>query len=122
MNRASLETDYVHALMARASVALPDVRLFRRNTGLIRLEHKGDPRVFRAGIPGQADIYALGRGGQHYEIEVKRFGKLSEAQERWRDWCRSWDVPWLLLEVRRAEPETETVHRWMRELVEFFGS
>jgi len=112
----SLEVDYMRALQARATAELQDVRLFRRNTGLVRMQ---DDRVFRAGIPGQADLYALGRGGQHYEIECKRYGRLGESQERWRDWCLAWGVPWLLLEVRKGEVEVETIDRWMSELRAF---
>jgi hypothetical protein len=113
--RLPLETDYVRALMARCAVELPHVRLFRRNTGMIPV----DDRMFRAGIPGQCDLYALAKGGRHFEIECKRFGRLSEAQERWRAWCFGWGVPWLLLEVRRTEQPAETVTRWVREVSEF---
>lgn len=103
-----LETDYVRALLGRTSLTLRDVRLFRRNTGTIQLED----RVFRAGVPGQCDLYALGRGGWHGEIECKRYGKLSDPQARWRDWCISWGVPWLLLEVARGETPAVTLARW----------
>jgi hypothetical protein len=112
-----LETAYVHDLMARATPVFPDVRMFRRNTGIIQLES----RVFRAGIPGQCDLYAIGKGARHFEIECKRFGKLSEPQERWRDWCRSWGIPWLLLEVAKGEVPAETVHRWIDELRQLFS-
>lgn len=109
------ETDYVRVLMARTSVELRDHRLFRRNVGAVKLED----RVFRAGIPGQADVYVLGRGGWHGEIECKRFSGLSETQVRWRDWCLSWQIPWLLLEVRKAELPLDTIQRWMLELREW---
>src|SRR5580698_4791972 len=115
--RLPLETEYVRGLMARAAVEIPDVRLFRRNTGMVPV----DDRVFRAGIPGQCDLYALAKGGRHYEIECKRFGRLSEAQGRWQAWCLMWGVPWLLLEVRRTEQPAETVTRWVREVSAFVG-
>ncbi len=115
-----LETDYVHALMARAALEFPDVRLFRRNTGMMRLEHKGESRMFRAGIPGQCDLYGLSKGGRHFEIEVKRFGKLSEAQTIWRAWCAEWNVPWLCVMVRKDEQQSETITRWIGELRELF--
>ena len=115
--KRTLETDYIRALLARTSVEFRDVRLFRRNTGIIALED----RVFRAGIPGQADLYALARGGKHYEIECKRFGKLSEAQDRWMEWCAQWDIPWLLLSVDKAEQPSETVDRWMWQLRRMFA-
>ena len=112
-----LETEYVRSLLARTSVEFSDVRLLRRNTGVIALED----RVFRAGIPGQADLYALARGGRHYEIECKRFKKLSAAQERWRDWCAQWEIPWLILEVDKTEQPSETVDRWIRQLSRLFA-
>lgn len=115
--RVPLEGDYQRALLARCALEFRDVRFFRRNTGMIQLEE----RVFRAGIPGQCDLYAIGRGGRHYEIEIKRFGKLSPAQEAWRDWCKQWGVPWTCLSVKRGEPVPETMARWMGELAEFFA-
>lgn len=118
MRAKYLETDYVHALLARAPLEFPDVRLFRRNTGIIQLES----RVFRASIPGQCDLYAIGKGGRHYEVECKRFGRMSEPQARWREWCATWGVPWLLLEVRRTELPAETLSRWVGELRTFFGA
>jgi hypothetical protein len=111
-----LETEYVHALLLRASLEFRDVALFRRNVGAVRLEG----RYFRAGIEGQADLYGLGRGGKHYEIECKRFTKLSPAQKRWRDWCAARAIPWLLLEVHMGELPAQTIDRWVSELRRFF--
>lgn len=108
----NLEGDYQRGLLARVSLEFRDHRFFRRNTGLIKLED----RVFRASIPGQCDLYVLGRGGWHGEVEVKRFGKLSEAQERWRDWCGEWCVPWMMLEARKDEAPAATIARWVEEL------
>ena len=110
--KPSLEGDYQRALLARVSLEFRDVRFFRRNTGAIKV----DDRVFRAGIKGQSDLYVLGRGGWHGEVEVKRFGKLSPAQEHWRDWCRAWGVPWTVVEARMGEPVTLTIARWVKEL------
>jgi hypothetical protein len=123
-----LETDYLHALLARVSIEFRDHRFFRRNTGLIKL----DQRVFRAAIPGQCDLYVIGRGGWHGEVEIKRYGKIKEcegleskshrdgecAQSHWRDWCASWGVPWLLLSVERSEVQVPaaTIERWVGTL------
>ena len=115
--KRTLEADYQRALLARASLTFRDVRIFKRSTGVIKVED----RMFRAGIKGQADLYAISRGGQHYEIELKRFSKLTEAQEQWAEWCRSWGIPWLLLEARKDESPIATVNRWIEELGAWWG-
>lgn len=115
----TLESDYGASLQARCSIEFRDVRLFKRSTGVIQLEE----RVFRAGIPGQCDFYALGKGGRHYEIELKRErGRLSEAQGAWKDWCLTWGIPWILLQVQRGEAPPVTIARWVDELRRFFSS
>lgn len=106
------ETEYVKAFMASSAAAIPDLRLFRRNVGTIQMHG----RVFRAGLPGQADMYGYERGtGRAIEIEAKLKSKLSPDQERWRDWCQSWGVLWLLVAVSRGETQAQTVARWIAE-------
>lgn len=106
------ETEYVKTFMASSAVALPDLRLFRRNVGAIQM--KG--RVFRAGLPGQADMYGYERGtGRAIEIEAKLKSRLSPDQERWRDWCRAWGVLWLLVTASKGETQAQTVTRWVAE-------
>jgi hypothetical protein len=113
-----LESVYMHALLVRAPREFPRVSLFRRNVGAVRLEG----RYFRAGIEGQADLYGIGRGGRHYEIEVKRFTELSRAQKRWRAWCLEHEVPWIMIRVRPSELlPVQTIERWVVELMEFFA-
>lgn len=108
-----LEGDYLRALLAFVSRAFPSHRFFRRNVGLVKLS---ESRIFKAGIPGQCDLYVLGRGGWHGEVEIKRFGKLTEEQEHWRQWCKEWEIPWLLLEARKDEAPAATIQRWATEL------
>ena len=115
MSALPLEVAYQRSFMARAALALPHVRLFRRNTGLIKMS---DGRFFRASIPGQCDLFGIDKSSRHYEIEIKRFTKLSPEQVVWRDWCWKWPVPWLLLEVRKGELPSVTVERWVSELQE----
>ena len=107
-----IESDYQRALLARVSVEFRDHRFFRRNTGSIRIED----RFFRAGIKGQCDIEVIGRGGWHGELELKRFTRLSDSQEAWRNWCISWEIPWLCLSVEREESPPITMARWVGEL------
>lgn len=111
MKRVPIEGDYVRSFLARVSLEFRDYRFFRRNVGMVRLED----RVFRAAIPGQCDLYVLGRGGWHGEIECKRFGSLSLDQERWRGWCESWKIPWAVLSARKSETLAQTVERWSLE-------
>ena len=110
--KPTLETDYVRSLMQRTSLELRDVRLFRRNVGVVKLED----RVFRASLPGQCDVWIVGRGGWYGELEIKRFGVLSSSQLHWRDWCAEWGVPWNCLAARREESMSQTVDRWMKEI------
>jgi len=112
-----IEVDYCKALLLRWPAERSDTTLFRRNTGAIKI----DGRMFRAGIKGQCDFYAIGASGYHYEIEVKRHGqKLSPHQINWRDWCLAHNVPWLLLDVERGELPAATIERWVSELRGFF--
>lgn len=112
MATRTLEGDYMRALLARVALEFRDHRFFRRNTGTIKL----DERVFRAGIAGQSDLYVLGKGGWHGEVELKRYTSLSDAQKQWREWCMAWGVPWLLLEAHKEEAPPATIERWVREL------
>lgn len=111
--KRDLEGTYQRALLARVALEFRHVRFFRRNVGLVELE---GGRMFRAGIKGQADLYALAKGGWHGEVEVKRYGRLSEAQARWRDWCSEWHVSWILVEAEKAETPAQTIERWVGEL------
>ena len=106
------ETEYIKIYMASMSTACPDLRLFRRNVGAIQMHG----RVFRAGLPGQADMYGYERGtGRAIEIEAKLKSRLSPDQEHWRDWCQSWGVRWLLLAASKGETQGQTVARWVTE-------
>lgn len=107
------ETTLLRTFMWRASQDLPDVRLFRRNVGKIRIED----RVFVAGIKGQCDIQAVLNGGRIIEIETKsKGGTLRPEQKVWRDWCIAWCVPWMQLKPLKGESSEVTVERWVREL------
>jgi hypothetical protein len=105
-----LEGDYQRALLARVAIEFRQYRFFRRNVGLIKMSND---RMFRASIPGQCDLYVIGRGGWHGEVEIKRYGKLTPEQMAWRDWCVAWQVPWLLLSVEKTEKPTTAIARWV---------
>lgn len=110
------ETDLLHLFIERVPFVLPNLRVFRRN--VINVEAKGGYRV-RNGIAGQADAYAIRKGGLHVEIETKAArGKLRTAQVAWRGWCHAWGVPHLILQARLGETSDATVQRWIAELGE----
>ena len=107
-----LEHDYKRALMGRAAIEFPAHRFFSRTVAMVR---SGD-RSFRAGTPGQCDVYILGKGGGHWELELKRFAKLSPAQFQWSGWCQEWGIPWKCLHVWEKESPAQTLERWVSEL------
>lgn len=111
------ETDLLHLMIERAPHALPSVRVFRRNIINRTVTEHGRTYQLRNGIPGQADAYAITRGGLHVELEAKAAkGKLRTAQEAWRDFCRTWEIPYLELRAGKGETPDETVTRWISEL------
>lgn len=111
------ETDLLFMFVARAPLALPDVRVFRRNIINRVVEEHGRKYTLRNGIPGQGDAYALVRGGRHIEIETKAAkGRMRDEQWKWRAFCRDWGVPHLVLCAREDEAAEATVERWIAEL------
>lgn len=110
----SLESQLQARLLLAAPARLPQWRMFRRNVGEAKL--RGGHTV-HFGIKGQADIYAMLRGGRHVEIELKAAGKqLSPEQKQWQVWCLEWEVPHVVLRALKSESEEETVERWITEL------
>lgn len=108
------ERDLQNHFRIWASERIKDVRVFVRSVGVFELE---DGRVFRAGLRGQSDLYAITKGGRHIEIEVKsKTGKLTPDQERWRDWCQSFGVPWFLLKPEGDETQGQTLERGIQML------
>jgi hypothetical protein len=108
------ETDLLHLFIAAAPHTLPDVRVFRRN--IINVETIHGFRA-RNGIAGQADAYAIFRGGRHVELETKAArGTMRKAQIAWRAWCERWQVPHLVLRAVKGEQPSDTVVRWIAEL------
>lgn len=108
------ETDLLHLFIQQVPFSLPDVRVFRRNIINVMTVHG---QWARNGQPGQADAYAITRGGLHVELEAKAAaGKLAEAQRRWRAWCEDWAIPYLLLRVLTRETPERTVERWVENL------
>ncbi len=108
------ETDLLWAFISQAPKALPSVRIYRR--AVVNVQAVQGFRV-RAGIPGQADAYALCRGGLHVELETKAAtGRLEQAQKRWRAFCREFRIPHMVLRAAPDEAPEATVERWIDEL------
>jgi hypothetical protein len=108
------EHDLLHAFIERVPYRLPHARIFRRN--IINVETSRGYRV-RNGIAGQADAYALVRGGRHVELETKAAaGRLAPVQKAWRAYCASFEIPHLVLRARKDEAPADTVDRWIDEL------
>lgn len=108
------ETTLLHAFIARVPHVLPDVRVFRRN--VINGQLANGRRV-RNGIVGQADAYALVRGGAHVEIEAKSaLGVLSTEQRKWQSFCVNFGIPYIVLRADDNELPNGTINRWVNEL------
>ena len=120
----NLESVLQAHLLLLAPDRLPNLRLFRRNVGQMKIQRKdGQWYMMRFALPGQCDLYGMTRGGQHYEVELKGPGKkLEPDQVKWRDWCLEWKVPHIVLTAMKGETETETVERWISELENFISS
>jgi hypothetical protein len=94
-----------------AAFAVPHARLFVRQ--IINVETKAGWRA-RAGIRGQADIYAIVKGGKHIEIECKAAKyKWYKEQLAWRSWCEANGIPYLVLQVEPKEAPADTLTRWL---------
>jgi hypothetical protein len=103
----------MQAFQHAATLALPHVRLFRRE--ILKATIEG--RHVRAGLKGQCDLYGIVRGGLHVEVETKALGgRLRPEQKVWREWCERGEVPYLLLTVPKGEEPDATVTRWVSEL------
>ncbi len=100
-------------LLLEAPKHLPDLRLFRRNVLVMKVEG----RTVRAGIKGQCDLYGYFKGGQSIEIELKSATKPSTPEQKtWAAWCAEWGVLHLLLRARADETAQATVARWCAEI------
>ena len=109
-----IEIDLMRSFQFEASRLVPHVRLFRRN--IINTKTAGGWHA-KAGIPGQCDLWAYVKGGHSIEIETKaRRGKLSPAQETWRDWCHEWGVPWMQLKEEKGDSSERTIGKWIDQL------
>ena len=114
MKPVAKEDELLRMLLGVAPFALRDMRIFRRPIINGRMAAGW---WARAGEPGQADAYALCRGGRHIELECKAaHGKWYAEQLAWRAFCQSFDVPYLVLRAEARELPALTVERWVHEI------
>jgi len=108
-----LESELQAALFLQAPSTIPDLRLFRRNISVVQV----DGRRIKHGIKGQADVYGYWKGGQAIELELKALGgSTREGQKEWAEFCRQWNVAYLLLRPIKDETLKTTVDRWLTEI------
>ena len=109
MNESRLQA----ALLLAAPGFLPDLRLFRRNVMVARVEG----RSVRTCIKGQCDLYGYIRGGKTIEVELKSAkGRMRPEQRAWAAWCVGWGIPHLVLKAQAEETVEQTVERWCDEI------
>lgn len=88
--------------------------VFRQQCGLFRKLYSEEK--VRIGINGMADYSGIIKGsGQRLEVEVKAGGdRLSEDQERWRDFIQSSGGIWI--EARSAEQAVADVEEALGDI------
>jgi hypothetical protein len=89
--RAKRETTPEKDVLRRCMARLGHLgwRAFRRNVGAVRFVESNDEekaRFIRFSEPNQADIWGKTRHGRHFEIEIKRPGKVPTAGQM--EWLR----------------------------------
>ena len=108
------EADIKSKVILRLQDYFREGRFFVRPVLVTKLDNK---RYVKSGVAGQADIYGFVRAkGKtiHVEIEVKtQKGKLSVAQKKWRDMCKTLGVPWIL--ARDPEEACKMLDRLLSE-------
>ncbi len=111
------ETDTLMHFIAAVPRELPHVRVFRRNILNVTASAGGRHFHAKAGIKGQADAYAIVRGGGHVEIETKAAkGTMRDAQLEWQALMRRMRIPHLELRILMNERTDDTVARWIEIL------
>jgi hypothetical protein len=108
-----LESELQAALLLAAPAAIPDLRLFRRNVSVVRI----NDRRIKHGIKGQADLYGYWKCGIAIELELKALDSSTrKGQKEWAAFCQEWGVTYLLLKPLKDETLKTTVDRWCQEI------
>jgi hypothetical protein len=116
MPQAKPEQDLSNAIRLAVG-SLPDVRLFRNNTGTIK-DSRGIPVTFGL-MPGSADLIGIvSPHGRFLSIEVKRPGANIELTDT--QWQHVHHVRYLRLGCRCARCHRASQQDW-RDMVNTFG-
>ncbi len=111
------ELELMRAFMAEVPLAMPHVRVFRREIVNANVSAGGRNFHVRSGVKGQADLYALVEDGLHVELETKAAkGVMLEEQKAWRSQMERMRVPYLVLRAKGGESPAATIERWVMEL------
>jgi hypothetical protein len=114
------ETDLVKSFLLAVPRELPDVLVFERpiiQHATVKSNRGAKDWHLNVGVPGQADCYAVGRGGLHVELEMKALkGRLGELQKAWRARCLELGIPHLVLRAGKGETAEATVATWVQRL------
>jgi hypothetical protein len=115
-----IELDLQRAFLLAVPAAMPDVLMFERpiiQHATVKSNRGAKDWHLNVGVPGQADCYAVGRGGLHVELEMKALkGRLGELQKAWRARCLELGIPHLVLRAGKGETAEDTVARWVSQL------
>jgi hypothetical protein len=92
--RENLPEPVLQRLILARLNTIDGVRVWRANTGAARTR---GGRVVRFGVPGQADLTGLIRGGRRLEVEVKGpTGRVSLEQEAFGELIMSLGGIWVI--------------------------
>ncbi len=111
------EKDLGLAFLRKVKTRIPDLVLFKRETGIGRIGISKRLPVRTFGIPGQCDLWGVWAGAIHIEIELKSSkARLSPKQQEWKEFCLKKGIPHLVLQAIPTESVEETVERWCKRI------
>lgn len=107
---AITESELQNALLLAAPLALPTVRLFRRQIMKASINN----RFLSAGIKGQADLYGYIQGGRVIELELKAYRTYTSPEQlKWEQFCKDWGVLYLRLRAKKEDSCAQTIMDWI---------
>lgn len=112
-----IEKELISELLRVSKVRIPDLLLFKRETGVERMGASKKLPVRRVGTPGQSDLWGIWTGAIHIEIEIKSSkARLLPSQLTWKTFCLSNGIPHLVLQAIPNESIEDEVERWCKRI------